>query len=195
MHARTVLTGVAALALVLTGCSVPYLPSDPAAAPDDADQTACLTAGAWTLDLIRYAEDVATADSLGSAPILDATASGSLSIRFTDDFLFAGASSAFTTERRYENDGETVVARWTRDDQVSGEWDWFDNETLVFSRVVYLSESSSNEAIVDNQTTVSFFPEPPRFFLSDGGPWTVACTAGELVLDSDSVIAWHFVRG
>ncbi len=189
------LGAVGALLIVLTGCAAPAVPGDPVPPADDADQTACLTAGSWTLDLIRYAEDVATADSLASAPIQDATASGSLSIRFTEDFLFAGGATAFTTERRYENDGETVVARWTRDDEVSGEWDWFDNETLVFSRVVYLAESSSNEAIVNDQATVNFFPEPPRFFLSDGGAWTVACTPSELVLDSGAVIPWHFVRG
>ena len=78
---------------------------------------------------------------------------------------------------------------------MSGEWDWFDNETLVFSRVVYLAESSSNEAIINDQATVNFFPEPPRFFVSDGGAWTVTCTASELVLDSGAVIAWRFVRG
>ena len=181
--------------VALTGCTVPSPPGDPAPAADDPDQTACLTAGPWRLDLARYTEDVATAEALATAPVVDAAASGSLSITFTDDFLFAGGATAFMTERTYDNEGETVVARWTRSDEVSGEWDWFDNETLVPSRVVYLSESSTNEAILDGQTTVNFFPEPPRFFLSDGAPWTVTCTPDRLILDSDAVIAWHFVRG
>ena len=43
----------------------------------------------------------------------------------------------------------------------------------------------------DDHPSESLFEEPKI----DGGPWTVACTGGELVLDSDSVIAWHFVRG
>ena len=196
---RSTLVPLAALAagaaLALTACGVTSVPGDPVPAADDPDQTACLTAGRWTLDLTRYTEDIATADALATAPVVDAAASGSLTITFTDEFLFAGGATAFMTERTYDNEGETIVARWTRSDEVSGEWDWFDNETLVPSRVVYLSESSTNEAIVDGQTTVSFFPEPPRFFLSDGAAWTVTCTPDRLILDSDAVIAWHFMRG
>ncbi|MEQ1736001.1 MAG: hypothetical protein ABL886_06325 [Rhodoglobus sp.] len=185
---------LAAVTLALFGCSVPVVPGDPVPAPET-DQTACLTSGSWTLDLARYTEDVATSDSLSAAPIRDARATGTLSITFTKEFLFASEARSFMTERTYDNDGETVVARWTRDDEVSGEWHWFDNETLVLGRVEYLVESSTNEAVVDGTVTVNFFPEPPRFYLSSGGPWRVTCSPDRLVLDSDGVIAWHFLPG
>ena len=183
---------VGVLSIGLVGCSVTGVPGDPVSAPDT-DKTACLTASSWTLDLHRYTEDVATADAIAGAPVRDVAATGTLSIKFTRDFLFAAAAKSFLTERTYASDGDTVVARWTRDDEVSGEWDWFNNETLVVSRVVYLTESVTNEALINGETTVNFFPEPPRFYLSDGGPWRVTCTADRLILDSDGVIPWHFL--
>lgn len=189
-----------ATALAVAGCSVTPTPDAPPVVDDSAsefnnDQTACLTAGSWTLDLVRYTEDVATAAAGGALPIRDVAASGSLAIRFTEDFLFAAKSLDFLTESTFDNDGETVVAKLTRNEEVTGEWDWFDDETLVVSRVGYLTDSNTNEAIVNGETTVNLFPPPPRFFLSDGAPFTVTCAPDQLVLDSGAVIAWTFVRG
>lgn len=62
-------------------------------------------------------------------------------IQYTDDFLFAAASTALMTVRNYALEGETIVATSTRNDEVTGERDWFDEQTLVTSRVVYLAES------------------------------------------------------
>lgn len=183
--------------ITLTACSAaPLAPDDPEPPAPFEDQTACLTSGApWTLDLSRYAEDVATTEALSAAPLTDVSATGSLTIQFTDDFLFAATTSGLTTVRNYNADGETVVATFIRNDEVSGEWDWFDGQTLVTSRVGYLAESTSNDAVIDGETTVSFFPEPPRLFFSDGAVFTVNCSSGLLVLDSDGLVPWHFLPG
>jgi len=66
-----------------------------------------------------------------------------VTIQYTDDFIFAAASTAFTTVRNYDNEGDTIVTTSTRSDEVSGEWDWFDEQTLVTSRVGYLAESTA----------------------------------------------------
>ena len=197
---RTVSVGVIVLAAsvsaTLSACAVDANDGDPAPAPPSSDQTACLTAGTpWTLDLQRYVDDVAASESVTPVPLQDvAVPSGALTIQFTDDFLFAATTSALTTVRTYDNDGETVVATVVRSDEVSGEWDWFDDETLVPSRVVYLSESTSSDAVIDNQTTTSFFPEPPRLVFSDGAAFTITCEGTRLIIDGGGLLAWHFTR-
>lgn len=187
---------VASMSLVMSACAVDANDGDPAPVPPNTDQTACLIAGTpWRLDLQRYADDVAAVESVTPVPLQDvAVPSGALTIQFTDDFLFAATTSALTTVRTYDNDGETVVATVVRSDDVSGEWDWFDDVTLVPSRVVYLSESTSSDAVIDNQTTASFFPEPPRLVFSDGGAFTITCEANRLVIDGGGLMAWHFTR-
>jgi hypothetical protein len=180
--------------LVLGGCAVDAIDGDPAPPAPLTDQTACLTSGTpWTLDLQRYADDVAEAESVTPVPLQDVEVSGSLTIQFTDDFLFAATTNGLTTVRNYDNDGETIVATVVRNDEVSGEWDWFDEVTLVTSRVVYLSDSTTSDTVVDNEATVSFFPEPPRLFFSDGAVNTITCEPGRLIIDSGGLIAWHFV--
>jgi hypothetical protein len=187
---------IASVSLVMSACAVDANDGDPAPVSPDTDQTACLTAGTpWTLDLQRYVDDVAAVETVAPVPLQDvAVPSGTLTIQFTDDFLFAATTSALTTVRTYDNDGETVVATFVRSDDVSGEWDWFDEETLVPSRVVYLSESSSSDAVIDNQTTTSFWAEPPRLVFSDGGAFTITCDGTRLIIDGGGLMAWHFTR-
>lgn len=180
--------------LFLTGCAVGSIDGDPAPPPPETDQTACLTSGTpWTLDLQRYADDVTRVETVTPVPLQGVEVSGSLTVQFTDDFLFAATASGLTTVRNYDNEGETIVATVIRNDEVSGEWDWFDDVTLVTSRVVYLTDSTTSDAVVDGEATVSFFPEPPRLFFSDGGVNTISCEPGRLIIDSGGLLAWHFV--
>ncbi|WP_439565506.1 hypothetical protein [Microcella sp.] len=191
-----VASGALGLALLLSSCAVTAEDGDPQPPAPDTDQTACLTAGTpWTLDLQRYVDDVAAAEGVTPAPLADVSVtSGSLTIQFTDDFLFAATTSGLTTVRTYDNEGETIVATVTRSDEVSGEWDWFDDVTLVPSRVVYLSESTTSDAVVDGETTVSFFPEPPRLVFGDGAAFTITCESTRLIIDGGGLTAWHFTR-
>ncbi len=192
----TAACAVLTLTTLLSACAVEAQVGDPQPPVADTDQTACLTAGTpWTLDLQRYVSDVAAAEGVTPVPLTDVSVtSGSLTVQFTDDFLFAATTSGLTTVRTYDNEGETIVATVTRSDEVSGEWDWFDDVTLVPSRVVYLSESTSSDAVVDGETTVSFFPEPPRLVFGDGAAFTITCESTRLIIDGGGLTAWHFTR-
>lgn len=126
-----VATATVPLLLLLAACAPspqnPVAEDPPAESPDD---TACLTAQIWSLDVADAATQLGAQLASGGIAVISSEGSGRHTITFTDDGLVSSSvdvSYIITTDAQ----GLTLAVVQTHGGESAGEWFWNENSGVI----------------------------------------------------------------